>query len=210
MLDQLINLVKHFGQETVVDNKDVPNQHNEEILADATKTIGGGFQNLMAGGGFQNILDLFKGGKNTTNGGIGGLVKNPIVSMMIGNFISKLIGKYKLNAGTASKVSNGLIPNVLGGLIQRTTSQEPENDAFDFNDLLGSLTGGKVPTSESSPNGFNFQKLLDHFVSGGNGNASEIEDVSGQVTEGALKQQEEQREGGGFMDLIKGFFSRKS
>src|SRR5688572_19367398 len=112
MLDQIINLVKQFGKQTVVDNQDVPNEHNEEILADASKTIGTGFQNIMAGGGFQNILDLFKGGKSTTGGGIGGLLKNPIVSMMVGYFISKLVGKYKMSPSAASNVSNQLIPNV--------------------------------------------------------------------------------------------------
>ena len=205
MLDQLINLVKHFGQKSVVDNKDVPNEHNEAILADATQTIGGGFQNILAGGGFQNILDLFRKGKNSSGGG-GGLLKSSIVSMMVGYFINKLMGKYNLSRSTASQVSNGLIPNVLGGLIDRTTSHAPENDKFDFNDLLGALTGQKVQTSESSPNGFNFQKLLDHFVGGGNGNETEINDVAEQIKNGTQEQQEEQKESGGFMNLIKGFF----
>lgn len=210
MLDQLINLVKQFGRETVVENKEIPNEHNEEILADATHTIGSGFQNILAGGGFQNILDLFKGGKNTAGGGIGGLLKNPIVSMMVGYLVSRLVKKYNMSPATASKVSNNLIPNVLGNLINRTTSNAPENDAFDFNDLLGSLTGGKLKTSESNPNGFNFQHLLDRFVGGGNGNGKEIEELSEEVREGALQQAEEQKETGGFWNTIQGFFSGKS
>ncbi|MBM3415135.1 MAG: hypothetical protein FJY20_01550 [Bacteroidetes bacterium] len=64
MLDQLFNIVKQFGQDTVVNNPEVPNEYNPEIMADATKTIASGFQNVRAGGGFQNILDLFKGGGN--------------------------------------------------------------------------------------------------------------------------------------------------
>ena len=55
--------MKHFGQKIVIENPDVPNEQNEEVMAEATKTIGSGFQNVMAGGGFQNILDLFKGGR---------------------------------------------------------------------------------------------------------------------------------------------------
>ena len=212
MLDQLFNLVKQFGKETVVDNPEVPNEHNEEIITDATKTIGSGFQNIMAGGGFQNILDLFKGGGKTSGGGgIGGLLKNPIVSMMVGYFINKLVSKYKMSPSSASNVSNNLIPNVLNGLISKTTSNDPENDAFDFNDLIGSLTGGKVATSESSSGGFNFQNLLNKLTSGG-GNAGgdggfNLQDLISQVTQGTQQNQGQQAEsgGGGLMDLIKGF-----
>ncbi len=211
MLDQLFDLVKQFGQETVVDNPEVPNEHNEEVIADATNTIGSGFQNVMAGGGFQNILDLFKGGGNNS-GGIGGLLKNPMVTMMIGHFISKLVGKYKMSPSAASNVSNNLIPNVLNGLITRTNSTDPQHDAFDFNDLVGSLTGGNTPTSESTAGGFNFQDLLGKLTGGGNGAGSggfDLQDIISQVTRGTQQNQEQQaNSGGGLMDMIKGFFSR--
>ena len=127
--------------------------------------------------------------------------------MMVGYFISKLVGKYKMSPAAASNVSNNLIPNVLGSLINRTTSNDPQNDAFDFNDLIGSLTGGKVSTSESSSNGFNFQSLLEKFVGGGNGNESTIQDISSQVTNGARENQGQQG-AGGLMDLIKGLMKR--
>nr|HQU57424.1 hypothetical protein [Chitinophagaceae bacterium] len=142
MLDQLFNLVKEFGQQTVVDNPDVPNAHNNDVLADATKTIGSGFQNMMAGGGFGSILDLFKG--DGQSGGLSGLMKNPIVSMMVGYFSNKLVNKYKMAPAAANNVSGSLIPNVLHSLISNTKSTDPKNDAFDFNDLIGSLTGGHV------------------------------------------------------------------
>ncbi|MEO7923652.1 MAG: hypothetical protein ABIR30_08230 [Chitinophagaceae bacterium] len=205
MLDQLFNLVKQFGKNTVVENSDVPNEQNEAVMAEASNTIGGGLQNIMAGGGFQNILDLFKGGGNTTSKG--GLLKNPIITMMIGHFISKLVNKFKMKPAAASNVSNNLIPNVLGNLIDRTKSQDPENDAFDFNDLIGSLTGGKVATSESSSKGFDFQGLLNQLVGGKEDEGSKVQDISSQVTQGAQQHQEEQG-AGGLMNLIKGFFSR--
>lgn len=216
MLDKIFDLVKKFGQDTVVNNPDVPNQYNEDVMADATRTIGSGFQNVMAGGGFQNILDLFKGGANKSGGGgSGGLLKNPIVTMMVGYFISKLVGKYKMNPAAASNVSNKLIPNVLQGLISRTASTDPENDAFDFNDLIGSLTGGKVKTSESDAGGFNFQNLLNKFLGGGNAEENngqgDLQDIIGRVTNGAQQNQGQQAEkGGGLMDLIKGLMSGKS
>jgi len=51
MLDQLFNLVKQFGQDTVVNNPEVPNEYNEEIMEDANSTIRRGFQNIMDGSG---------------------------------------------------------------------------------------------------------------------------------------------------------------
>lgn len=212
MLDQLVNLVKQFGQDTVVENPEVPNEYNQEVMADATKTIASGFQNVMAGGGFQNILDLFKGGGSSSSGssGIGGLLKNPMVTMMIGYFINKLVSKYRMSPSSANSLASNLIPNVLDGLINKTVSHAPENDAFDFNDLIGSLTGGNVATSESSGGGFNFQGLLDQFTGGGNSSAGsngfDLQDIIGQVTRGMQQnQQQSAGGGGGIIDLIKGF-----
>jgi len=56
-----------------------------------------------------------------------------------------------MSPAQASNISNNLIPNVLNGLVSRTTSNDPSNDAFDFNDLIGSLTGSNAATSESGP-----------------------------------------------------------
>lgn len=217
MLDQLLNLVKEFGKDTVVENPEIPNEYNNEVMADATKTISSGFQNMMAGGGFESILDLFKGGGNNSNGnsssGISGLMKSPIVTMMIGYFTNKLVSKYKMAPASASNVSSSLIPKVLNGLITNTNSSDPKNDAFDFNDLIGSLTGGNVATKESSSNGFDFQGLLNQFTGGGNsgGNSGgfDIGDIISKVTQGAQKNQGDQANsgGGGLMDLIKGFMN---
>jgi len=214
MLEQISELVKEFGKEAVIDNPDVPNEENNAVLAEATNTITGGMQNMLAGGGLQDLISLFTGGNNnqsnTQSRGIGGLLKNPIVSMMVGHLISKLVGKFNMSPAKASNISNNLIPNVLNGLISKTTSNDPSNDAFDFNDLIGSLTGGNAATSESSPGGFNFQDLLNQLTSGGNGNAGQfnLQDIISQVTQGAQQNQEQHsRGGGGLTDLIKGFFS---
>ncbi len=212
MLDQIISLIKQSGQQTVVDNPEIPKEYNQEILSDATKTITSGFQNILAGGGLQNILDLFKGGGSSSSSGsngIAGLLKNPIVSMMVGYFINKLVSKYNMSPSSASSVANNLIPSVLNGLVTRTTNHNPENDAFDFNDLIGTLTGGNVATSESG-GGFNFQNLLDQFVGGGgsasnSGGGFDLQDIIGQVTNGARQSQQQRAGGGGLADLIQGF-----
>lgn len=216
MLDQLFNIVKQFGQDAVVNNPDVPEEHNNDVMADATKTITSGFQNIVAGGGFQNILDLFKGGGNTGGGssaagGIGGLLKNPIVSMMVGYFISKLVGKYKMSPSSASNVANSLIPNALNGIITETNN--PNNTGFTLDGLIGSLTGGGGKSQEGGNGGSSLQNLLEQFTGGGNSGSSgggggfDIQSIIGSLTQKAQNSFQDQQPGGGggILDLIKGF-----
>lgn len=218
MLEQISQLVKQYGRDAVIDNPEISNEDNNAILAEATNTITGGMQNMLAGGGLSDIISMFTGGKgvqsNTQSGGIGGLLKNPIVAMMVGHLISKLVGKFNMSPAQASSISNNLIPNVLSGLVTRTTNHDPENDAFDLNDLISSLTGGNVATSESSQAGFNFQGLLDQLTgaggNGGGGNTGgfDLQDIISQVTKGAVENKAQQTKGsGGLVDLVRGFFN---
>jgi len=218
MLEQISQLVKQYGQEVVVDNPDIPNEENSAVLAEATNTITGGMQNMLAGGGLQDIISMFTGGggnrQGNPTGGIGGLVKNPMVSMMIGHLVGKLVGKFNMNPGQASQVANNLIPNVLNGLVTRTASSDPTDSGFDLNSLIGSLTGGNAATANTGA-GFNFQGLIEQFTGGGgsiksngNGGGFDLQDIISQVTRGAqLNQQEQAKSGGGMADLIKGFFN---
>jgi hypothetical protein len=205
MLDQIISLVKQFGQETVVNNPDVPNEHNNEVLAEAGKTVAGGLQNVLAGGGFENILSLFGGqGGNQQSSGIAGLMKNPIVSMMVGHLVSKLVGKFNMNPQQASNVSASLIPNVLNQLIQKT--QDPNNSSFTLDGLVQSLTGGNVTVPVQAGGGGGLQDLLKQFTGGGNaGGGMDIGNIISQITNQSQNQMQNQKGGGGLMDLIKGF-----
>ncbi len=209
MLDQIVSLVKQFGQETVVNNPEVPNEYNQEVLADATSTITNGFQNVMAGGGFENILDLFKGGGNNAGSpGIGGLVKNPIVTMMIGYFISKLVNKYKMSPASASSVANNLIPNALSGLINQTN--DPGNPNATLDSLVGSLTGGESNNTGQSENSESpLQNLLDQFTGGtsGSGGGFDLQDIISNLTQKAQNGFQNRQQSGGLMDMIKGFLN---
>jgi len=217
MLDQIVNLVKQFGQETVVNNPEIPNEYNQDVLADATSTITNGFQNVMAGGGFENtagggfenILDLFKGGANNTSGsGIGNLVKNPIVTMMIGYFISKLVNKYRMSPASASNVANNLIPNALSGLINQTA--DPENPNATLDNLVGSLTGGNAISSDQENNsGFSLQNLLNQFTGGGTGSGGglDLQDIISNLTQKAQSGFQNRQQSGGLMDMIKSFLN---
>lgn len=206
MLEQLLDMVKNYGKETVVENSAIPNEQNQEVLADATKTITSGLQNVVAGGGLESILDLFKGGAGTTSAGtngVSGLLKNPMVSMMVGYFVNKLVSKHNMEPAAASNVANQLIPNVLNDMISETNN--PQNTGFTLDGLIGSLTGSNGNTSGASP----LQDILSQFTGGGQngGSGTDIQDLIGSFTRQAQDSFQNKGQGGNsLMDLVKGFF----
>ncbi len=96
-----------------------------------------------------------------------------------------------MNLAPANSISTNLIPNVLNGLVDKTKCNDPSKDAFDLNDLIGSLTGGNTATAESGSGGFYFQNLLDKLTIGDenseNGGGFNFQDIISQVTQGAQK-----------------------
>jgi uncharacterized membrane protein YeaQ/YmgE (transglycosylase-associated protein family) len=207
MLDNLFNMIKGMAGDAVVNNPEVPNQHNDAVVAEATNTVAGGLQNLVAGGGLQSILSLFGGGQQQ---GKSGLMSNPIVSMMVGHFASKLMGKYGLQSNQASGVAQSLIPNVISSLISKTN--DPNDKGFSLDGLLNSLTGGQsqqiAQQQQQQDSGFSFQNLISQFTGGGQqGGGGGIMDLVGKLAGGAAQAQQQQRQGGGggLFDMIKGF-----
>jgi hypothetical protein len=207
MLENLFNLVKEFAGDAVVNNPEVPNEHNDAITAEATSTVAGGLQNMLAGGGLENVLSLFGGGGN--NQSSGGIMKNPIVNMMIGHFAGKLMSKFGLGSNQASGVASNLIPSVISNLVSRTN--DPGNSSFDINSIIGALSGGGAAPAQpqqTGGSGFDFQNILSSLTGGGSGGGGGLADIISKVTGGAQQQQQQQAGGGGLMDMIKGFMSR--
>lgn len=207
MLDNLLNMVKGLAGDAVINNPQVPNEHNDAVVAEATSTVAGGLQNMIAGGGLQSILSLFGAGGQQQ--GQNGIMSNPIVSMMIGHFSNKLMNKFGLQSSQANGVAANLIPNVLNNLISKTN--DPNNSSFTLDNLLNSLTGGQsaqvAQQQQSAGNsGFSFQNLINQFAGGGNNNSGGggLMDIVSKIAGGAQNQQQQQG-GGGLLNIISGF-----
>lgn len=200
MLDQLFNLVKEYAREPVIENQAIPNQQNNEIVADATSTVASGLQNVMAGGGVQSIIQMFQGGGQ--GGGISSLLKNPMVAMMVGHFTSKLISKYNMSPQQASGVASQLIPQSLNGLIQRTN--DPANSQFDLGNLLNSLSGG----GGQGGGGIDIGNMVSRFTGGGmdsDGDGDvDLQDMIARFTSRSQENLQNRQSGGGVMDMLKG------
>ncbi len=202
MLDQIFDLVKQYGQQSVVENQQVPDASNNAILAEAASTITGGFQNILSGGGLQSIISMFTGNQPKSQSGI---MSNPIVAMMVGHLTSKLVAKMNLSPAVANSISNNIIPGVLNSIVNNTRSNNPANNSFDLNDLVAVFTGGNAAANNTQTNGIDLQDILDQFT-GGNNNYQQpdLSDIIGQISQ--KSQQQQQRSGGSITDLIGGFF----
>ena len=196
MLKELFELVKGEATETVINNPDVPNQYDNDVVAEATNTVASGLRNLVAGGGTQNVLSLFEGNTNKKS-----LLSNPIVSMMMGHFASKLMNKFNMGPSQANNLSGNLIPNVLGTLINK--SNDANDSTFSLEKLLASITGGRS-NDVASQGGGGLGGLLKQFNGRGQSNGGGgLLDIVKTLAGGAQEQQ--QRNGGSLLDLIKGF-----
>ncbi|MEJ8816777.1 hypothetical protein [Lacibacter sp. H407] len=194
MLDQLLNMVKEQAGAAIIQNPDIPNERNEEAVADVTNNIAGGLQQALAGGQFNDVLRLL--------GGQGGdLQSNPLANQLSGNAVESLMNKFNLNQGQAGNVVNSLLPGVLQKLISKTN--DPSDNSIDLQSIFSSLTGGKT-------GGLDLQGLLGRVTQGGldrDGDGdTDLNDIINMVKGGAAEQQ--QSGGGGMMDMVKGLFGR--
>ncbi len=201
MLEELFNLVKGTAAGSVINNPEVPNEQNDEVVAEATNTVASGLRNMVAGGGLQNIISLFTGGNQQQ--GKSGLLSNPLVNMMVGHFAGKLMSKYNLGGQQANNVANDLIPGVIGNLVNK--ANDPNDGTFSLEKLLNSITGGQ--TEQIAQNqGINIEDLLSRFTGGeqSNNGGGGLMDIVAQLAGGA-RQQQQKNGGDGLLDLIKGF-----
>lgn len=192
MFDQLLNLVKEHAGSSIIENPDIPNERNEEAVADVTNNIAGGLQQALAGGQFKDVLSLL-GGKG------GDLQNNPLAGQLSGNAVSSLMEKFNLNQGQAGNIVSNLLPEVLNKFIAKTN--DPSDNSLDLQGIFSSLTGG-------STNGLDLQGLLGRVTQGGldrDGDGdTDLNDIISMVKGGASQQ----AGGSGMMDLVKGLFGR--
>ncbi len=202
MLDQLLSLITNQGQQQVVQNPDVPNEYNNQVMAEAGSSIFNGLQGMLANGGLSQIMRLFSGGQQTNNnpGGIAALLSNPMTQNIIQSFVGRLTNQYNMAPAAAQNVGNSLIPNVLNGLIQKVN--DPNESSIDINSVMQSLTGGQL-------NNTNFGDVYSRFNQGGldrDGDGDvDLQDIIGSVSNAA---QSQQSGSSGIMDLISGYLRK--
>ena len=158
MLEQLFDLVQQNSQQSVVDNPDVPNEHNQEVINTLTSSITGGLQEQVQSGNISGLLGLFGGESGTS---AASLLNNPIVASIATNAIGAIVQKFGLNSQVASSIVNSVLPGVLGAVIGQLNGQSGggvgsggANGGFDLGSLIqmgGGLFGGGNDQQQGKP-----------------------------------------------------------
>jgi uncharacterized protein YidB (DUF937 family) len=184
MLDNLINLVREQAGSSIINNPAVPNEQNEQVIAETSSSITGGLQNMIASGGLKDVLGLFGGGGDQASN------SNPVVQNLSGNVIQQLMSKFGIDQQAASGIAGNVVPDVLKKLVNKTN--DPNDSSFDIQGIFNQLSGGKTQNT-------NIQGLLGKLDRDGDGD-TDMQDVMSMFSGGG--------QGGGLMDSVKGLFGR--
>lgn len=142
MLDQLQDIVRHVGQQAVVENPAVPDEKNDAVLHETNQSIFGGMQQLLQQRGAGGLTQLFQGVQS------GDAQGNPAVQQLSSSVAGNLAGKLGINAATAQQIAGSMIPQVIGQLFNRT--KDPAHKGLDIGGLLSSLGGGQAAGTAGS------------------------------------------------------------
>jgi len=111
MLDEIMNIINQHGQQSVVENSAVPNEHNEGVLQEASSSILSELQQMVSGGNFSQLIGMFQGTDHT--------VTNDISN----NFAQNISQKFGIDPSAATNIAGSLIPQVLGSLKSQIVTQ---------------------------------------------------------------------------------------
>ena len=194
MLEVLQGLIQQAGQGAVVQNPEVPNEHNEGGMGEVMQGLIGGLSNQAnSQGGLGSLIGLLGGG----TGNSGNLMSNPIVGNIAQSVIGNLMGKFGLSNSAASDVVGNMLPSVLGNLIDKTN--DPNDNSIDLGGLMGSITGGKT-------SGIDFGSILSQgagALADGKLDMSDLMNLASSAMGG------QKQSGGGIGSLLGGLFGGK-
>lgn len=127
MLEQLQSLIRETGLSSVVQNRDVPDEHNEAVMQEAQHSILSGLQHM----------DMSQISQLIQQGGAAG--SSEAATGMTSRFAGNIAEKFGINANIAQTIGASLIPSVLGKFFNK--ANDPNDNSLNLQDILGSLTG---------------------------------------------------------------------
>jgi hypothetical protein len=181
MLEVLQGLISQAGQSAVVQNPEVPNEHNEGVMGEVMQGLMGGLTN------------------HANSQGGSGLMSNPIVASIAQSVIGNIMSKFGLSNSAASGVVGSMLPSVLGGLINKTN--DANDSSVDMGGIMNVLSGGKT-------SGIDFGSLLSKGAGAMADGKLDMSDLINLASGGGGQQQ--QSSGGGMLgNILGGIFGNK-
>jgi hypothetical protein len=121
MFEQFMQLIQQYGQQSVVNNPDVPNEHNEGVMKEAGSAI-------------MSVL----GGEPEKAGEILDNPDHPAVQQIQGNFVTNIMQKFGISESAAGGIAATLIPTIMASL----GSGGGAGNGLNVQDILKSVQGG--------------------------------------------------------------------
>jgi hypothetical protein len=179
MLEVLQGLINQYGQSAVVNNPEVPNEHNEGVMNEVMSGLLGGLTNQATSqGGLGSLIGLLGGQQQG-----GGMMDNPIVGGIAQNVIGSLMSKFGLSSSAAAGVVGNMLPSVMGGMISK--ANDPNDSSVDMGGIMNVLSGGKTQ-------GIDFSSLLSQgagALADGKLDMNDLMNMAGGLMGGGQKQQ---------------------
>jgi hypothetical protein len=132
MLDQILALVKQCGEQTIVQNPQVPNEHNEAALKLAGDSIFDGLQSAVQGGQLSQLIGFVGAGQS--------MMQNPVVQHIIQSFATKLTSHTGIEGSKAQEVALDTVQQVLQGALSQFGASAQSEDIMG---LAQSFLGGQ-------------------------------------------------------------------
>jgi hypothetical protein len=137
MFEQLTQLIQQFGDDAVVKNNAIPNEHNEGVINEAGNSIFSGLQKIVSEGGEEQLAALFQG-KSIDN-------SNPVVQQLTQQLSGNLNEKFGLSNDTSSNVAGSIIPQILNSLVNK--AKDPKDTSFQISDIINAVSGNSGQAS---------------------------------------------------------------
>lgn len=138
MFEQLTQLVQQYGGNAVVNNPAVPNEHNEAVISETSTSIFAGLQKIASEGGGEQLASLFSGKSPIDS-------SNPVVQQITQQLSGSLGEKFGLSSDASSGVAAGMIPQILGSLVNK--AKDPNESGFQITDIIASISGNSGQAS---------------------------------------------------------------
>jgi len=130
MFDELINMVKNMGQESVVNNPQVPNEHNDGVIQAASGSIMDTIKGMIANGQGDQVAQM----ANDPN--------HPAAQQMQNGFVENIMQKFGIGGDAAKGIAASLIPTVLAQLTGKSgnaAGADPSIGGFNLSSITSML-----------------------------------------------------------------------
>ncbi len=125
MFDDLLKMVQNSGLDSVINNPQVPNEHNEGVMQAASGSILDTLKGMIANGQGDQVAQL----ANDPN--------HPAAQQIQNGFVENIMQKFGISGDAAKGIAASLIPMVMSQLNKKNSDGTGGLDLGSISSMLG-------------------------------------------------------------------------